>query len=188
MLEGGVSTCIYWRQAGEGVTTIICLGDMPERDVTTLSVWVSRMLYSQEDFDPKETGFSEDPYPSASFFALPLRLFWVIKKGSRLYFIHECCRLSLLYDIMISYKTQKQWLFHPIVTLTFLTVTGILKGVTFVSHMFIICLDHALRTLIDIIKENGFILKKKSKTKQEADDIPPKLWQMQTTLMIYCFS
>ena len=37
--------------------------------------------------------------------------------------------------------------------------------------VFMICLDYVLQMPIDLIKENGFILKKNKKT-----DIPLKLW------------
>ena len=40
-------------------------------------------------------------------------------------------------------------------------VTGILQGDTLVPYLFIICLDYVLRTSIDNIRENGFVLTKK---------------------------
>ena len=43
--------------------------------------------------------------------------------------------------------------------------TDVLDIVT-AAYLFIICLDYILRTLRDLIKENGFMLKK-----QEVDDI-----------------
>ena len=52
----------------------------------------------------------------------------------------------------------------------FYIFTGVSQGDTFVPYMFIICLDYVLRTSIDLIKENGFTLKK-----LEADDISQKL-------------
>ena len=39
-------------------------------------------------------------------------------------------------------------------------VTGVLQGDTLASYLFIICLDYVLRASIDLIKENGFTLKK----------------------------
>ena len=39
-------------------------------------------------------------------------------------------------------------------------VVGVLLGDTFASYLFIICLDYILQMSIDIIRENGFILKK----------------------------
>ena len=39
-------------------------------------------------------------------------------------------------------------------------VAGVLQGDTFALYLFILCLGHVLRTSIDLIKENGFILKK----------------------------
>ena len=40
-------------------------------------------------------------------------------------------------------------------------VAGVLQGDTLTSNLFITCLDYVLRTLIDLIKENGFALKLK---------------------------
>ena len=45
-------------------------------------------------------------------------------------------------------------------------VAGVLQKDTSAPYLFIICLDYALWTLIDIIKENGFTLKKKRSKKQ----------------------
>ena len=39
-------------------------------------------------------------------------------------------------------------------------VAGVLQGYTLASYLFIICLDYVLRTSIDLMKENGFALKK----------------------------
>ena len=39
-------------------------------------------------------------------------------------------------------------------------VTGVLQGDTLVSYTFIICLDYALQTLLDQLKENGYTLTK----------------------------
>ena len=58
-------------------------------------------------------------------------------------------------------------------------VTGVLKGDTLAPYLSIFCLFKVLPTPIDLIKENGFALKR-----QEADDIPQKLCQMQTTQML----
>ena len=49
-------------------------------------------------------------------------------------------------------------------------VAEILQGYTLALYQFIIYRDYQLRTLIDLIKENGFTLKK-----QGTDDIPQKL-------------
>ena len=57
-------------------------------------------------------------------------------------------------------------------------VAGVLQGDTLAPYLFIICLDNVLRTSIDLIKENGFTLKK-----QEADDTPLKLLRTQTMQM-----
>ena len=40
-------------------------------------------------------------------------------------------------------------------------VSGVLQGDTLAPYLFIICLDHVLRTSIDKIRENGFELTKK---------------------------
>ena len=56
-------------------------------------------------------------------------------------------------------------------------VAGVLQGDTLAPYLFIICLDYVLRTSIDNIKENGFVLTKKrsrrypAKTITDADDI-----------------
>ena len=39
-------------------------------------------------------------------------------------------------------------------------VAGVLHGNTLAPYLFIICLDSVLQTVIDLMKENGFILKK----------------------------
>ena len=54
-------------------------------------------------------------------------------------------------------------------------------------RMFIICVDNALRTSIDLIEENGFTPTQKKKTKAKANNIPQKLLYMQTTQMIKRF-
>ena len=41
-------------------------------------------------------------------------------------------------------------------------VAGVLQGNTLVPYLFIICLDYVFRMSIDLIKENGLKLKKKS--------------------------
>ena len=57
-------------------------------------------------------------------------------------------------------------------------IAKVLPGDTFAPVIFIICQDYVLWTSIDLIK-NGFVLKKKKriKDKQEAKNIPEKLWQ-----------
>ena len=42
-------------------------------------------------------------------------------------------------------------------------VAGVLQGNTLASFLFIIYLDYVLQTLIDLMKENGFTLKKGKK-------------------------
>ena len=52
-----------------------------------------------------------------------------------------------------------------------LTSTFSLESDAQAPYLFILCLDHELKTSIDLIKENDFTLKKR----QEADDILQKL-------------
>ena len=54
-------------------------------------------------------------------------------------------------------------------------VAGVLQGDTLTPYFFIICLDYVLQTLIDLMKENDFKLKKG----QETDYTPQKLLQTQ---------
>ena len=57
-------------------------------------------------------------------------------------------------------------------------VAGILQEDKLAPYLLILCLKHILWTSIDLIKENGFTLKK-----QEESDILKRLWQMQTMKM-----
>ena len=50
-------------------------------------------------------------------------------------------------------------------------VAGVLQGDTLAPYLFIICLDHVLRTSIDKIKENGFELTKKRSRRYPATTI-----------------
>ena len=49
-------------------------------------------------------------------------------------------------------------------------IAGVLQGDSLTPYLFKICLDNILCMLIDLIKENGFILKK-----EEPDNILQKL-------------
>ena len=40
-------------------------------------------------------------------------------------------------------------------------VTGVSQGDTLALYLFIICLDNILQMSVDLVKENGFMLKKK---------------------------
>ena len=76
---------------------------------------------------------------------------------------------------MILYKNTKAIVRPPDDDTDFFDViSGVLQGDTFAYykeiHLFIICLDYVLRMSLNLIKENGFTLKK-----QEADDILQKL-------------
>ena len=50
-------------------------------------------------------------------------------------------------------------------------VAGVLQGDTLAPHLFIICLDYVLRTSIDNIRENGFVLTKKKSRRYPAKTI-----------------
>ena len=50
-------------------------------------------------------------------------------------------------------------------------VAGVLQKDTLASYLFIICLDYILRTLLDLIRENGFTLKKVKNRQYPAETI-----------------
>ena len=69
--------------------------------------------------------------------------------------------------IMILYKNTKVKVRSPDGdTGYFDIVAGELQGDTLASYLFIICLDYVLRTSIDKIKENGFELTKKKRSRR----------------------
>ena len=53
-------------------------------------------------------------------------------------------------------------------------VAGVLQELTLASYLIMIRLHYVLGTFIDLMKENGFTLKR------QVDDIPLKLLRMQT--------
>ena len=57
-------------------------------------------------------------------------------------------------------------------------VAGVLQGDTLAPYLFIICLDYVLRTSIDNIRENSFVL-----TKKRAEGTPQKQLPRPTTPM-----
>ena len=67
---------------------------------------------------------------------------------------------------MMLYSNTKAKFLSPDGDTDFFDV-GILQGGTLAPYLFIICLDYVLRTSIDLIKENGFTLKKKKKGKEQ---------------------
>ena len=82
--------------------------------------------------------------------------------------------------IIILYKNTKVMVRSPDGDIDFFDiVAALLQGDTLIPYLFIICLDYVLRTSIDLMKQNGFALKKR----QETDDIPHKLLQTLTNLM-----
>ena len=63
--------------------------------------------------------------------------------------------------ILMLYKNTKAMVCSSDGDIDFLDiVAGVLQGVTLASYMFIICQDYILWTSIDLIKENGFTIKK----------------------------
>ena len=73
---------------------------------------------------------------------------------------------------MMLYKNVKAMVCSPDGDADFFDiVTGVLQGDTLAPYMFIIYLDYVLNMSIDLIKENGFTLKK------EADNILQKQCQ-----------
>ena len=62
---------------------------------------------------------------------------------------------------MIRYKSTKVKVNSPDGDTDFFDiVAGVLQGDTLALYLFIICLDYVLRTLADLMKENGFTLAK----------------------------
>ena len=47
-------------------------------------------------------------------------------------------------------------------------VPGVLQGDALVSYLFMLYLNYILQTSIDLVKENGFTLKKKTRSRQYA--------------------
>ena len=63
--------------------------------------------------------------------------------------------------IMMLYKNTKAMVYSPDGdTVFFDIVAGLLQRDTLAPYLFIICLDYVLRTLIDLIKENSFTIKR----------------------------
>ena len=63
--------------------------------------------------------------------------------------------------IMMLYKNTKVKVRSPDGNIDFFDiVAGVMQGDTLTPYLFIICLDYILPTLIDLMKENGFTLKK----------------------------
>ena len=74
--------------------------------------------------------------------------------------------------IMILYRNTKVKVGSPDGdTEYFVIVAGVLQGDTLAPYLFIICLDYVLRTSIDNIRENGFLLTKKRSRKYPAKTI-----------------
>ena len=74
--------------------------------------------------------------------------------------------------IMILYRNTKVKVRSPDGdTDYFDIVAGVLRGDTLAPYLFIICLDYVLRTSIDNIRENGFMLTKKRSRRYPAKTI-----------------
>ena len=75
-------------------------------------------------------------------------------------------------EIMILYRNTKEIVRSPDRdTDYFDIVAGVLQGDTLAPYLFIICLDNVLRTSIDNIRENGFMLTKKRSRRYPAKTI-----------------
>ena len=62
---------------------------------------------------------------------------------------------------MILYKNKKVKVCSPDGDTDFFDiVAGVLQGYTLAPYLFIFCLDYVIQTSIDLMKENGFTLKK----------------------------
>ena len=62
-------------------------------------------------------------------------------------------------------------------------VAGVLQGDTLAPYLFIICLDYVLRTPIDDIRENGFVLTKKRSRRYSAKTITDADYAEDITLL-----
>ena len=71
-----------------------------------------------------------------------------------------CLHEETVTTIMVLYKNTKAMVHSPDGNTDFFIVTGVLQGDTIVAYLFIICLNYILQMMIDLMKENGFILKK----------------------------
>ena len=75
--------------------------------------------------------------------------------------------------IMILYRNTKVKVRSPDGdTEYFDIVAGVLQGDTLAPYLFIICLDYVLRTSIDNIRENGFVLTKKRSKSTPQKQLP----------------
>ena len=71
--------------------------------------------------------------------------------------------------IMMLFRNTKAKLSSPDINTDF-DIAGVLLGATIEQYFFIICLDYVLQTSIDPIKENGFTLKKKPRSRHYATE------------------
>ena len=77
-----------------------------------------------------------------------------------------------LADIMILYRNNKVKVSSPYVDTDYFDIVGGVKQEdTLAPYLFMICLDYALRTSIDKIRENGFELTKKRSRRYPAKTI-----------------
>ena len=75
--------------------------------------------------------------------------------------------------IMMLYKNTKVKIWSPHGNPDYFDiVAGVLQGDTLALYLFIICLEHVLRTSIDLMKENGFTLAKEKSRRYPALTIP----------------
>ena len=74
--------------------------------------------------------------------------------------------------IMMLCKNTKAMVYSPDGDTNFFDIiTKVLQRNTLTSYLFIICMDYILWTSIDLIKENGFMLKKARSRQHPAETI-----------------
>ena len=74
--------------------------------------------------------------------------------------------------IMMLYKNTKVKVHFPNRDTDYFNIVArLLQGDTLAPYLFIICLDYVLRTSIDLMKENGFMLAKKRNRRYPAQTI-----------------
>ena len=69
------------------------------------------------------------------------------------------------------YKNTKAMVHSPDGNTDFFDIVGVLQADTLAPYLFIICRDYVLQMLIDLIKENGFTLKKARSRQYPAETI-----------------
>ena len=88
--------------------------------------------------------------------------------------------------IMMLYSNTKVKVHSPDGDIDFFDiVAGVLQGYIFAPYLFIICLDYVLQMSIDLMKENGFTLKKARSGQYSIETIWHKLCKWHDTFCKY---